>query len=1227
MKIRALIIVFALLASSCATYKSQFAQEANIQTASNKPISYTFYLMGDAGNAKINESTSALKAFQQELSKADANSMALFLGDNIYEKGMPKADHSERAIAEHRLNVQLDAVRDYKGKTVFVPGNHDWYSDGLKGLKRQEKYVEEALGKNTFQPENGCPIKRIKINDDVVVLAIDSQWYLANWDKHPTINDDCEIKTREDFFAEFESQLKKNQGKTIVVAIHHPMDTNGSHGGQFALGKHLFPFQTKVPLPIIGSLINLTRKTGGVSPQDLQNVHYRTLSKRLLTLAQESDNVVLVSGHDHSLQYLKAQNIPQIISGSGSKGSAASIKGDGVFSYGGPGYAKMMVYEDGSVQVQFFGEENNFSGPMFTTNVIDADQSTEMKEYPSSFPATASASVYTEEETSKGGVYRALWGSHYRAEYSTEVNVPTASLDTLLGGLTPIRKGGGHQSKSLRLVDKDGRQYVMRALRKSAVRFLQAVAFKDQYIKDDFSDTYSEDLLLDFYTVSHPYASFVVGDLADAAKVFHTNPTLYYIPKQKALGSYNDTYGDELYMIEERVTSGHGSVASFGNSNEIISTPDLLKKLRRRDKNDVDQKAYIRARLFDMMIGDWDRHEDQWRWAEFDEQGKKIYRPVPRDRDQAFSNFDGFLLGIFTRIVPGLRLMQTYGEEMRSVKWFNDEPFPLDMAIIIDHSWEDWEEQADYLINNVTDEVIDRAFLNMPTEVRNLRMDEIKMKLRARRGNMKAIAKEYYQRLKQCVIVTGTDKDDHFEVARMPDGKTNVKLFRIQGGKKGTVVLDETYDKEETKEIWLYGLDDEDVFEVKGSGDNLIKLRLVGGQNNDSYDVTNTSRMRVYDYKSKKNTFVSKQVPKRLTDQYDVNTYHFKKTKKYVNQLVPIIGANPDDGLKVGLNNTLSILSLHKKPFSQKHNISAAYYFATQGFDVRYNGEFANVFDGWNFGIEGVFTSPNFAINYFGFGNETTFDDDAVDFDFNRVKLSTVKIAPSLIWRGHSGGFFSFGGTYESIEVEDTVGRFINTTTDVSPLVFEAQNLIGVEATYGFENFDNASNPTLGMQFLLTAGYKTNLDESDNSFGYVVPSLSYTSKLNANGTVVLATKFKGNLILGDDIFFYQAATIGGNDGLRGFRHQRFTGKYAFYQNTDLRFNVTKFKTGLVPMKLGLYGGADYGRVWEEDDSSRQWHNSFGGGLYLNAVETFTANFSLFNSRDGNRFAFAVGFNF
>ena len=389
-----LISVFFFL-SACATYKPQYS-DGNIAKTfpQDKEIAHSFYLIGDAGNSSLGTQSEALKDFKTELSKALKQSTALFLGDNIYPAGMPKNNEAGRNFAEHQLNVQTQSLKDFKGNAIFIPGNHDWYANGLKGLKRQEKYIEDILGKNTFLPENGCPIEKVTINDDIVLIVIDSQWYLTNWDEHPTINDNCEIKTREQFFAEFESLIKKARGKTTLIAIHHPMFSNGPHGGQYSFGQHMSP------IPILGTLKNIIRKTSGITNTDLQNRKYIELKKRLVTLSQENDKTIFVSGHEHSLQYIVEDNLPQIISGAGSKTNPTRNIGGGLFSYGAPGYAKLDILNDGSSYVRFF--EAEMEEVIFQTEVLSADKKEIVASYDSAFPKEETLSIYTKEETEKG---------------------------------------------------------------------------------------------------------------------------------------------------------------------------------------------------------------------------------------------------------------------------------------------------------------------------------------------------------------------------------------------------------------------------------------------------------------------------------------------------------------------------------------------------------------------------------------------------------------------------------------------------------------------------------------------------------------------------------------------------------------------------------------------------------------------------------------------------------
>jgi len=1216
-------IIVLLIFNACATYKPQYKNKNFETKIPEKELAHSFYFIGDAGNSPSGSSSEALVAFKKELSKASEQSTAVFLGDNIYESGLPKKSDEDYELAKHRLNAQIEAAKDFPGESIFIPGNHDWYS-GVNALKRQEEFVEEALGKNTFLPENGCPIRKVEVSRDIDLIVVDSYWYIANWDRHPTINDDCDIKTRAAFLDEFGSLIKKARGKTTIVAIHHPMFTNGSHGGQYSFGSHMRP------LPVLGTLKNIIRKTSGVANVDTQNVRYSELRKNLVTLAQQNAKLIFVSGHEHNLQHIISDNLHQIVSGTGSKTDAVRNIGGGQFAYASPGYAVLDVYRDGSSNLRFHSTEE--TDVVYRTEIFKPNDKKSFTTYPKSFPKEKSASIYSEDETDKSGFHNWLWGERYRKYYSTKVNAPTVDLDTLFGGLSVVRKGGGNQSKSLRLKDKNGTQYVMRALRKQATQYLQATIFRDQYIEGQFEDTAVEDLILDVFAGAHPYAPFVVGPLSDAVGVYHTNPVLYFIPKQNALGSYNTEFGDELYMIEEHTSEGHGDKASFGFQDKLLSTDEMRKKIQKDEELVIDEASYIRARLFDMLIGDWDRHPDQWRWIEFKENGKKVYRPMPRDRDQAFSIMaDGAVLGTAVKFIPTARLLRKYDDDLVDVRGVNLEPYPLDMELIQQSNKNVWDAQVKILQDGITDEVIEEAFMSLPVEVRDETTEEIKRTLRARRSNLQKISDRYYTQMNDFVIIKGTNKDDWFDIERMPNGQTKITGYRIKDDKKADIFLERSYKRDHTNEIWIYALDDDDTFHVYGEGDNLIKLRLIGGQNNDTYDVKNGKRVTYYDYKSKKNTILAKGGNKKFTDDYQTNVYDYKKLKNITYEIVPVIGSNPDDGLKIGINGSWTNNNFERNPFSNSHKLSAAYYFATQGYDLNYQGEFANILQGINFGFDAHFNSPNYAVNFFGFGSETpnfeADEDDGIDvnLDFNRVKIRTFKVMPSLIWRGDLGGSLKLGVSYESNEVQRTENRFIE-SLPMNNSVFDKQDFYGADLNYHFENKDNKAFPTLGMQVALQLGYKNNV-ATNKGFGYVAPEIGFDYRLEPTGNLVLATDLRAHLNLGDDFEFYQGATLGANNGLRGYRNQRFTGKTAFVQSTDLRLNLRKLKTGFLPIQIGIYGGLDYGRVWVENDTSDKWNNSFGGGLFMTMASKMTGNISAFNSDDGLRLAFRLGFGF
>ncbi|ALM48589.1 metallophosphoesterase [Flavobacterium psychrophilum] len=1222
-------LFIALSLNSCATHHAQYGKRAAAPVAANDTVTqkaeHKLFLIGDAGYANEPNSQQLLKVVGDKLKASGKNTSLLYLGDNIYPLGMPPEDEGDkRNEAEASLNSQIALAKVFEGKTHFIPGNHDWYY-GLKGLEEQEKYIKDALNdKKAFLPGKGCGINDIKVSDNTVLIAIDSQWFIEDWDKSPTINDDCTLKTRDGLFEELESLLNKNQDKTILLAIHHPLMSSGTHGGHFSAAKQLFPLKYKIPLPVIGSFINIVRKTSGFSNQDLQNKVYSTLSNRIKTLIQDKSNVIVISGHDHNLQYIYKDNIHQIISGSGSKEEAATAINPTDFSYGGTGYATLDIYKDGSTKVTYFSVKNSIETKLFETTMLNKHDKV-FAPYADSFPTSITASVYTEQMTKKSRFYNFLMGRHYRKYFSMPIEVKVASLDTLHGGLTPDRAGGGHQSKSLRLLDKNGKEYVMRGLKKSATRFLQAVAFKTRYVGDSFEGTYAEDFLLDFYTTTHPYTPFILDDLAKTVGIYHTNPELYYIPKQNILKDYNGDFGDELYMVEERPVKEHKDLASFGRPDDIEGTDDVLLNLQKDKKYIIDERAYIKARLFDMLVGDWDRHSDQWRWARFNEKDRVIYRPIPRDRDQAFAKYDGTLLSILMNIPP-LRHMRSYKMDLDNVKWFNREPYPQDLALITQSGEEVWQEEAKKLQQELTDESIDKAFAGLPKEVQDNTTEEIKATLKNRREHIGEYASEYHKVLAKTVLVVGTDKKEKFIITRMPDGDTEVKMYSYKKDGTETLALDKRYNRKETREIWIYGLDDNDTFEVKGKPENAIMLRLLGGQNNDNYIVENGKKVKVYDFKSKDNTYTTdNKTQLLLTDDYETNSYDYEKPAYNVWAGYPSIGYNPDDGVKAGALINYTVNNFNRRPYSRKHAIKANYFFATDGFELGYNGKFMNIASKWNFGLDILFTSPNFSINYFGYGNETKNFDDDLGMDYNRVKLQVFRVAPSFFKQGRNGSTVEFQAPFETIEVDGTSNRFVNQPGAISESLLEHRQYGGLSAKYSYVNFDNKSLPGLGMSLNFLAGWKTSFDEIERNFPYLESLLNIVHRLTADDALVFSTTANGKVILNDGYEFYQASTLGGDADLRGYRRERFTGKHSFVHSSDIRLTLANWKSSFLPMKFGILVGFDYGRVWVNDDSSRKWHTAYGGALWLNTADAVTAKLSYFHGDDGGRVAFSFLF--
>jgi len=461
--------VFMLVVLSGCFNARPYYSSSNLDWMDHKPesgaaIKFTVFLIGDAGEPSLDLLEPTFKLLGSQLDKADSNSAVIFLGDNIYFNGLPLKGDKQRNIAEKRIDEQLKILLGYKGKVFFIPGNHDWNKgkiNGLNAVNRQEQYIENYLNKgNVFLPDNGCPGPvEIRLSDDLVLIVLDTQWWLNSSEKPYGETSECDVKNELEYLIQFRDKFNGNKDINKLVVAHHPLYSNGYHGGHFPLKHHIFPLTAKkkklfIPFPIIGSLYPLYRKFLG-SIQDIPHPKYQALKKGLLDVIDDYDNVIYASGHDHNLQYIMKNNNHFLVSGSGSKAGHVAKRHNASFTHAHKGFMKLNYYTNGEIFIDVWEPKNDGSSgtlifrKKLKQSGLQDKQDHEHPEYPDYMDSTIT--VIPGEIYKASGLKMFFFGTHYRYAWICPVEVPFMDLNRVAGGLTPIQRGGGGQTKSLRL--------------------------------------------------------------------------------------------------------------------------------------------------------------------------------------------------------------------------------------------------------------------------------------------------------------------------------------------------------------------------------------------------------------------------------------------------------------------------------------------------------------------------------------------------------------------------------------------------------------------------------------------------------------------------------------------------------------------------------------------------------------------------------------------------------
>jgi hypothetical protein len=331
-------------------------------------IELALFLIGDAGSKRYDGEPVLQELTRQADSFRSVRQYVVFLGDNVYPRGVPPAGEPMRNDAERKLAAQVQAIRKGAGAGILVPGNHDWDRQGRNGwdaIRRQDTLVQQLGGEQVrLLPHGGCPGPEVvDVGDRVRVIALDSEWWVHNHVKPSGAGSPCPTRTEQEVTDSLLGALRDKGSRYAVVVDHHPLRSGGEHGGSFTLADHIFPLRNVkswlwIPLPIIGSLYPLARQNG-VTNQDLSGRKYTRMVRALEAVFAQYPPLVMASGHDHDLQVIRG-NRPeitnagyQLVSGAGILGHTGLVRRvDGsLFERDAAGFMRLDFTRDGRVRL------------------------------------------------------------------------------------------------------------------------------------------------------------------------------------------------------------------------------------------------------------------------------------------------------------------------------------------------------------------------------------------------------------------------------------------------------------------------------------------------------------------------------------------------------------------------------------------------------------------------------------------------------------------------------------------------------------------------------------------------------------------------------------------------------------------------------------------------------------------------------------------------------------
>jgi hypothetical protein len=787
-----------------------------------------------------------------------------------------------------------------------------------------------------------------------------------------------------------------------------------------------------------------------------------------------------------------------------------------------------------------------------------------------------------------------LFGSFWRETWSAGVDVAETIRPHTGGTLTIVSRSGDSTSFDVELRAGSGERYLFSTLRRQPARVFP------QEILDGFSPRSLQDLLSGAY----PYAEVITDQFRRAVGLRARNIRVV------ALSA--DT-GDVQFLPAEKMAIGtlSGPVGRIDDST-LLDTRSVLALAGRSVNERIDAREVLKIRLLEFYIGSWGDRSTAWRWQPVVADSIRVWKPVEFESPLAYCRFNGlarFAAGFVIAAMPTCAGEYPAPRELAwNGRWF-------DRRVLSSLSVKEYDSLASFIADRITDAVIDSAIVMIPRERSQEDGDPLRAILKERRKGLAEFAREYYAMLAQTVDVATTNSPECMVIRRHGTDGVAVGVYaRGSDGRCDSVrrLFLREFRRGETDEVRLLmrGSGDEICGEASANGDPLVRILR------DPRD----------------------RLPRRPDDVMPTGT------------IAENDGLEPEDGILIrrpdvaedrGSSLDLGLMVDYNSEYGPLVGLGPVYYRYGFGYApyawtasaiagvaplgltgrLRLSLDSRVMIPGTTFRMN-VLVSGYEMSGYFGVGNEVELD-ESHDASYYHPRLSQYRMTASWSLPIMSALDISVAGSANYVVAQDGKDRLVNIAR---PYGVDGLAFFGFGGALQYDTRDEPFNPQsgvllklAGMRYPKTHGLAGSFSRAGGEVrvfagGKGTPALTIAMRLAAERT-------------DGDVPYFELANLGGWNGLRGFTTGRYIGDAVALGTVEFRASICPVNF-LVPMTFGAGCFVETGRVFVDGETSRRWHPSYGGSLWVAPwSRNNTLSFILGGSQEGMEVYFDVGVGF